>query len=78
MKKVYLSIIILAFCYSCAIGKTVYLQHPTTGDVVECGGDVAWGNIPAANNNNLQSERYCVDDYKDQGYERIQKKDIKE
>ncbi|MFL2648262.1 MAG: hypothetical protein ACJ0J2_00020 [Dehalococcoidia bacterium] len=77
MKKVFITITLLVFCYSCAVGKTVYLQHPTTGDVVECGGDIAWGNIPAANDNNLQSERYCVQDYKEQGYERVSKDKIK-
>ena len=77
MKKVYLSIILLTFLCSCAIGKTVYLQHPTTGDVVECGGDVAFGNLASANNTNLQSERYCVNDYKDQGYERVDRDKIK-
>ena len=27
MKKVFITITLLVFCYSCAVGKTVYLRH---------------------------------------------------
>jgi len=76
MKKLYISIIVLIFCYSCVRSELVYLMHPATGDIVECGGKLRSKTAHDMENTRM-STRYCVDDYKDQGYKRIAEDKIK-
>lgn len=55
-------------CGATASTKPVYLRHPATGRVVQCG-PYAWselrtGSVP-------ERERGCITDYQRQGYERV-------
>jgi len=50
----------------CSAIEPIYLQHPSTGKTVYCRG--WWG--PHARTH-LASQLACVEDFKQQGYERI-------
>ena len=55
----------------CATSETVYLKHPVKGDTVQCGPYTVGGNLAAAAMTAQNELRYCIDDFSDQGYERI-------
>ena len=74
MQKLLLLSVTVMLLGACAMGETVYMKHPGTGDMVKCGGDIAYGNIPAGNDTNLLKLRFCIDDFKEQGYKRMPKK----
>ena len=61
-KKLALLLAVGLLVSSCS-GGPVYLKNPKTGEIVDC---AAAANIPGA-----MRERGCIDDYKDQGWERV-------
>ena len=73
MKTLFLLSVGTLLLSACAVGDVVLMEHPDTGERVECGGDIAYGNIPAGNDTNLAKQRYCVEDFKQQGYVRVAK-----
>jgi len=74
MKTVFVFMLFLSVVVSgCAVGDVVYMKNKTTGKTVKCGGHLTFGNIPAGNELNLQKQRYCMDDFRRQGYVRTEK-----
>lgn len=57
-------LLILAACTT----APVYLKHPQTGAVVNCGGYPAGGWAATAG---ALREAKCIDDYRSQGYVRV-------
>ncbi len=56
--------VLLALLGGCDTVEDVRLQHPDTGDVVVCEG--------ASGEAELSAQRGCIEDFKAQGYQRIE------
>lgn len=55
----------------CASSETVYLAHPATGERVQCGPYRVVGNANASAVTAQNELRYCVEDFQQQGYQRV-------
>ena len=69
--KIVLTCVVAGLIAGCATSSTVRLQHPETGDIIQCGPFRASGNIPAGEQTVLAELRYCIEDFQRQGYERL-------
>ena len=58
------------FLVACTKHDSVFLKNPTTGEIVECASGSAFS--VGEKDQKLAELRYCVDDFKDQGYVRVQ------
>ena len=68
--RIFLPIVLLALLGACGTLKDVRLQHPDTGKVVVCegrGGLTTHGYALV-----LAEQRGCIEDFKAQGYQRIE------
>lgn len=69
MKKV-LTLFTVLFLVSCASSQKVVLRHPATGEMVTCGPYLVGGNIASAARTAQNELRYCIEDFKQQGFVR--------
>lgn len=57
---------------ACARSETVHLRNPSTGETVQCGPYTGYGELRDAATSAQSQLRFCVSDYQQQGFERIQ------
>ena len=60
---------VLLILAACQIVETVYLRHPQTGRVAQCGPYQGVG--PQMGAVNVVQQRGCIEDYRVQGYVRV-------
>jgi len=71
MKVLFIMGFVMPVLAACASTHPVFLQHPKTGETVQCGPYTIRGiQGPTAA---AMHEARCLDDYQRQGYERVPK-----
>ena len=64
MRKKLALLLAVGLLVSSCTSIPVYMKNPKTGEIVNCGGQ-------ETNPTGAIRERGCIDDYKDQGWERV-------
>lgn len=68
--KPFVVALLLVLLSACATTDPVFLRHPQTGTVVQCG---PYDFRPYQAAPSAMLERGCIEDYQRQGYERVPK-----
>ena len=58
---------------ACTTSEFVYLKNLETGETLKCGPYTMYGGGTGAISAALRELRYCIDDFKTQGYVRVPK-----
>ena len=58
---------------ACTTSNEVYLKNLETGETLKCGPYTMYGGGTGAISAALRELRYCIDDFKTQGYVRVPK-----
>jgi len=68
--RYFLAVLLMsAFLGACGTIDAVTLKHPVTGEIVQCGPHTGLGRSAFAVTAQLQ--RGCIQDYKEQGFQRV-------